>query len=142
MKPITEEQRQALIAECNEQIEILKNLIFNGSYDEDNSNLESQLLVQEIALASLTAEPVAWVIHARGGDQLSQDGSYVANAEGMFGLKATSLYTAPPVPVIELPNDTCLLAQFARIYSALSIREHRHITRMVLNEVKRLNGLE
>jgi len=44
-------------------------------------------------------EPVAWIVHARTGDQLTQDGSYVANAEGMSGIGSTPLYSAPPAPV-------------------------------------------
>ena len=51
-----------------------------------------------IALASLEAEPVAWIVHARTGDQLTADGGYVANAEGILGLHSTPLYTAPPAP--------------------------------------------
>ncbi|MFZ8715430.1 hypothetical protein [Enterobacter kobei] len=52
-----------------------------------------------IALASLEAEPVAWIVHARTGDQLTNDGGYVANAEGILGLHSTPLYTAPPAQV-------------------------------------------
>lgn len=50
----------------------------------------------KLALASLDAEPVAWVVHARTGDQLTSDGGYVANAEGILGLHSTPLYAAPP----------------------------------------------
>jgi len=52
-----------------------------------------------IALASLEAEPVAWIVHARTGDQLTADGGYVANVEGILGLHSTPLYTTPPAPV-------------------------------------------
>ncbi|MDT7076451.1 hypothetical protein RQL62_17855 [Citrobacter amalonaticus] len=54
--------------------------------------------IARIALASLTDEPVAWIVHARTGDQLTTDGGYVANAEGILGLHSTPLYTAPPAP--------------------------------------------
>lgn len=43
-------------------------------------------------------EPVAWIVHARTGDQLTTDSGYVANAEGILGLHSTPLYTAPPAP--------------------------------------------
>lgn len=56
--------------------------------------------IARIALASLTAEPVAWIAHARTGDQLTADGGYVANAEGILGLHSTPLYVAPPAPVV------------------------------------------
>ncbi|ENF7465921.1 hypothetical protein ABRE04_002818 [Salmonella enterica] len=51
-------------------------------------------------IASFGAEPVAWIVHARAGDQLTNDGNYVANAEGMGGIHSTPLYTAPPAPVV------------------------------------------
>lgn len=41
-------------------------------------------------------EPVAWIVHARTGNQLTTDSGYVANAEGILGLHSTPLYTAPP----------------------------------------------
>ncbi|WP_333901564.1 hypothetical protein [Enterobacter wuhouensis] len=52
-----------------------------------------------IALASLEAEAVAWIVHARTGDQLTNDGGYVANAEGILGLHSTPLYSVPTAPV-------------------------------------------
>ncbi|KLV65952.1 hypothetical protein [Citrobacter sp. MGH106] len=44
------------------------------------------------AIAAFGAEPVAWIVHARTGDQLTTDGGYVANAEGILGLHSTPLY--------------------------------------------------
>lgn len=52
------------------------------------------------ALAAMDADPVAWMVHARTGDQLTTDGDYVANAEGILGLHSTPLYAAPPAPVV------------------------------------------
>ena len=55
-------------------------------------------LLQEMArrlLAAEAREPVAWIVHTRGGDQLTQDGDYVANAEGIGGIHSTPLYAAP-----------------------------------------------
>ena len=63
-------------------------------------DIEMDLRIIEIALASLTAEPVAWIVHSRGGDQLTTDANYVANAEGMGGIHSTPVYAAPPAPVV------------------------------------------
>ena len=63
-------------------------------------DIEMDLRINEIALASLTAEPVAWIVHSRGGDQLTTDANYVANAEGMGGIHSTPVYAAPPAPVV------------------------------------------
>ena len=49
------------------------------------------------------SEPVAWIVHARTGDQLTTDGGYVANAEGILGLHSTPLYRHAQQPVV--PND-------------------------------------
>ncbi|WPO97438.1 hypothetical protein SFA32_12540 [Buttiauxella sp. HR94] len=42
-------------------------------------------------------DPIAWIVHARTGDRLTQDGDYVANAEGIDSIHSTPLYAAPPV---------------------------------------------
>lgn len=47
------------------------------------------------------AVPVAWIVHSRTGDQLTQDGDYVANAEGMANIHSTPLYSAPPVQSVQ-----------------------------------------
>ncbi|EOZ5274559.1 hypothetical protein ACQSIR_002147 [Escherichia coli] len=65
-----------------------------------NEDAAMALAAMKLALASMTAEPVAWIVHARSGNQLTADGGYVANAEGMSGIGSTPLYrTAPPAPV-------------------------------------------
>lgn len=65
------------------------------------------LIVRELAafrLSAMDSEPVAWIVHARTGDQLTTDGGYVANAEGILGLHSTPLYRhAQPVRVV--PDD-------------------------------------
>lgn len=40
-------------------------------------------------------DPVAWILHGHGGDQLTADGDYVANVEGMHGAHSTPLFTLP-----------------------------------------------
>lgn len=53
-------------------------------------------------------EPVAWIVHARTGDQLTQDGGYVANAEGISGIHSTPLYAAPPSATISNSADIAI----------------------------------
>lgn len=54
-----------------------------------------------MALAAMDSEPVAWIVHARTGDQLTTDGGYVANAEGILGLHSTPLYRHAQQPVVQ-----------------------------------------
>lgn len=61
------------------------NTICKVSWDE-------RIELAQIALAAMDSEPVAWIVHARTGDQLTTDGNYVANAEGILGLHSTPLY--------------------------------------------------
>ncbi|WP_431734124.1 DUF551 domain-containing protein [Klebsiella aerogenes] len=69
-----------------------------------DTNSELELAAFKMALAAMDSEPVAWIVHARTGDQLTTDGSYVANAEGILGLHSTPLYShAQPAPVV--PDD-------------------------------------
>lgn len=97
MSTITKERLQKLIR-----------AIDCGSYDEEEIvgwvNSDEIMELARIALASLEAEAVAWIVHTRTGDQLTTDGGYVANAEGILGLHSTPLYTAPPCSM-ELNHD-------------------------------------
>ncbi|HEJ8256352.1 TPA: hypothetical protein SMI94_002561 [Klebsiella oxytoca] len=57
------------------------------------------IALTECCMAAMDSDPVAWIVHARTGDQLTTDGSYVANAEGILGLHSTPLYrNAQPAP--------------------------------------------
>ncbi|WP_064375009.1 hypothetical protein [Klebsiella michiganensis] len=56
--------------------------------------------LQEHRKAAMDSEPVAWIVHARTGDQLTTDGGYVANAEGILGLHSTPLYRHAQQPVV------------------------------------------
>lgn len=91
MITLTKEWLQQTIAELEEERDAVP-----GAVNEDAA---MALAAMKIALASLEAKPVAWIVHARTGDQLTTDGGYVANAEGILGLHSTPLYTAPPAPV-------------------------------------------
>ncbi len=116
---MTEERRQELIELCEEVLAC--HVQYGGDSNEED--------IYKIALAALTAEPNAWIVHAHGGDQLTDDGDYVANAEGMHNVRASPLFTAPPAPVLRLPDeaDTSHLPFAAMAWNAC------------LAEVKRLN---
>lgn len=63
------------------------------------------IALTECCLTAMDSEPVAWIVHARTGDQLTTDGGYVANAEGILGLHSTPLYRHAQQPVV--PRVTC-----------------------------------
>lgn len=96
MKPVTEEQRQALIADCESSIERIEISIRNGGSDNPN-HLISELSRQEIALASLMAERLTTLYQSTSGKQS------VVGCEPL-PLGRTAVYAYPPVPVIKLPN--------------------------------------
>lgn len=64
------------------------------------------IALTECCLAAMDSEPVAWIVHARTGDQLTTDGGYVANAEGILGLHSTPLYRHAQQPVVR-PAPEC-----------------------------------
>ncbi|EQC1579192.1 MULTISPECIES: hypothetical protein [Enterobacterales] len=65
--------------------------------------VEEAEALARMSLAAMDSEPVAWIVHARTGDQLTTDGSYVANAEGILGLHSTPLYrNAQPAPTARM----------------------------------------
>ena len=86
MKPITEENRRQLIALASIEISRWK-LPADKQYIVD---------LMEIALASLTAEEVGYVAV---GETSIPSVEYCASV-----VPGDSLYTIPPVPVIQLPE--------------------------------------
>lgn len=76
---------------------------------------------EALAYREAESKPVAWIVHTHGPDQLTTDGDYVANAEGMHGLNSTPLYASPvlsqPVP------DEMAIAQ--AIWSVRAVEEDR-----------------
>nr|WP_239553310.1 hypothetical protein [Pantoea coffeiphila] len=72
----------------------------NTTLTDENYGLRAELKRRNDAV------PVAWVLHARGGDQLTQDGGYVANAEGISGIGSTPLYASAPAAVFPPDNVT------------------------------------
>ena len=85
MKPITEEQRQELIERGNDLLGMLGPVAIAREF-------------LEIALASLTAEPVAEI------RCMEDQNLVVENVVDGFTLGRHGVYTAPPVPVIKFPN--------------------------------------
>jgi len=159
MKPITEQRRQELIADCVREIERLEKTIRNikaMNTDFDLSRDERKLSVHKIALASLTAKVFMHGISDPDGKAffseccVDDDGGGVSDEVCALndgetdvdgGYQVVKLYTAPPVPVIKFPDDDCAVVEIGQHYAVLSSNERRHITRMVLNEIKRLNAL-
>lgn len=72
------------------------------------------IALTECCLAAMDSEPVAWIVHARTGDQLTTDGGYVANAEGILGLHSTPLYRHAQQPVV--PDES--YQQLSELYHA------------------------
>ncbi|KMV88876.1 hypothetical protein [Klebsiella oxytoca] len=73
-----------------------------------------------MALAAMDSDPVAWIIHARTGDQLTTDCSYVANAEGILGLHSTPLYrNAQPAPTARMVVIPTIWKHYTAVQTAI-----------------------
>ncbi|HHS9649961.1 TPA: hypothetical protein ACTW3N_003483 [Klebsiella oxytoca] len=73
-----------------------------------------------MALAAMDSDPVAWIVHARTGDQLTTDGSYVANAEGILGLHSTPLYrNAQPAPTARMVVIPTIWKHYTAVQTAI-----------------------
>ncbi|TKU71494.1 hypothetical protein FDX14_16610 [Citrobacter sp. wls710] len=87
-----------------ERLQQISEILSKAAAQSDGGNLgyamADAVKVINSAIAAFGAEPVAWIVHARGGDQLTNDGDYVANAEGIGGISSTPLYIAPPAPAV------------------------------------------
>lgn len=101
---MTEEQRQELIADCENEIAELTQSIQRcdaiGTADY-LMHLQSQLLRQQVALAALTAEPVGYVYMDEN------DCEFNGHNEFSQGKRGFAVYRAPSAPVlkpIELPG--------------------------------------
>lgn len=69
-------------------------------FTDEQREMARELLAYRVA----SGEPAAWIVHARGGDQLTIDGDYVANAEGMGSIHSTPLFAAPPIQAVTVPD--------------------------------------
>lgn len=142
MKPITEEQRQALIAHGVQ----LKEQISENNYLKEFGERTVSLI--EIALASLTADVFMHGISDPDGNPyfseccVDDDGSGVSDevcalndgeTDCIGGYRVTPLYTAPPVPVIKLPDEKDVHPLYECAY--------QQGWNKCLAEIKRLNGI-
>ena len=67
-----------------------------SKYDTFVSLGEAESMAKElIALREAFSEPVAFIVHAHGGDQLTFDGDYAANCEGNGLCSVSNLYRKP-----------------------------------------------
>lgn len=132
MMQLTEEQRKALINAAIEEIEALKLLIANN---KKTGNIfmvpgyESQLQRQEIALAALTAKPVAWRWEKNNGLYF----------EGIkpIGVDSQPLYATAPVS----PNGwTCNLDADAALVMLDRIDTLDEADDVRIKDVKRIIG--
>ena len=147
MKPITEQRRQKLIADCQKEIGNLMLWLECGPL-RDRSKTESELLRQQIALASLTAVPVSEVISLSApvlDGMIAPMNGYrgISNLAAIKRLpEGTNFYTAPPVPVIKLPEINLRIAGYRHAPSAPT-KEWAFMdgAKWMASETKRLNGL-
>ena len=129
MKSITEDYRQQLITDCKKAISDAEIYIASIGNDPD---VESVLTRNKIALASLTAEPVGSIMSMTcnaGG--LTEARVYMREPGLPDALR--DVYTAPPVPVIKLPEKYTDHEDF------LTDTEQGYND--AIDEIKHLNGL-
>lgn len=130
---MTEAQRAEIIADCEADIALAKAYIaFHGETPE----LLRKLKRQQIALAALTAEPDHYVFHHPAGKLLN----YLASDECKGQEHVVAGYTAPPAPVLRVPDDYfAKLVQEARLRADKAIRKFPQ-PNYVLNKVAEESG--
>lgn len=89
----SQEQRDALIAECKWVIRNLKKCLELGVGESAGKELRSAILIHEITLAALEAKSVGVVAHG-------ETSALVAEYHGEVSV-GDDLYTAPPVPALK-----------------------------------------
>ena len=146
MKPITEEQKQTLIAACEEEISRLKELAEQHEFLCNDYLLEetnNAILRQEIALASLTAEPEYNTSEEGGEINLEVSKSEYDKCHPDYRWIS---YTAPPVSVIKFPEIPEGELVFSTISDTFGEDGCMMITKYELDEfisgIKHLNNLE
>lgn len=96
MSTFTKEQ---LIAAACSRIDFAKQMLRGNPLPLAKRKWEIELSLSEIALASLEAEPVAWIIEGGKGDTPCHLSTRKEYAEAYPDRKVTPLYAAPPAPV-------------------------------------------
>ena len=129
MKPITEEQRQELI-----EFILAAQDSMSGNDPVNTERFDTEKLtgdVFEIALASLTAEPMYWEISGC---------IFSTEAEALKpGFRGTPepIYEHPPVTVIKFPG----ISELIHAGDAMPAVRDLKVWELALSEIKRLNGL-
>ncbi|MDF3570894.1 hypothetical protein [Enterobacter cloacae] len=137
MSKIDKKWLQQTIAEMEEHRDL-----FPGDLDDNHENVLSAL---RIALASLEAEPVAYIIQDADARSRGEKGilRYFANISdddiNEYKITVTPLYTAPPAPV-SVPDD-----YFASLVAAARVRANKAMRKFpqpnyVLNKVAEESG--
>lgn len=94
MSTITKEQ---LRERAREKVKSLEFAVTQAAFADSRAELEEELELARIALASLEAEPVAWLLSGGGAKNHVSFDSGNAYADPLR--EVTPLYTAPPAPV-------------------------------------------
>ena len=131
MKPITEQESQDLIEWIPEHIEYLKSTNSKSTYARLN------IAALEIAMASLNSkvafEVTRSIISSCGDHSIAS--KLVGGTKGLVnGDVPKYLYTAPPVPVIELPSYVT--------DKEGNVDEFSSGFNMAIDAVKHLNGIK
>ncbi|WP_275223746.1 hypothetical protein [Citrobacter farmeri] len=132
MTTITRFTKEQLIASAREKVKSLEFAVTQTAFAESRAELEEELELARIALASLTAEPVAWIWKTASG----YDTTSVRpprNRPGKYA--ARPLYAAPPAPVVpdEIRNKLkaeglAELLKDARDYAPLTAEQWETLT--------------
>lgn len=109
MSTITREQ---LHERAREKVKSLEFAVTQTAFADSRAELEEELELARIALASLEAEPVAWLLSGGGAKNHVSFDSGNAYADPLR--EVTPLYTAPPAPVA-LPSG---YSDFEEIWSS------------------------
>lgn len=102
--------RERLRERAREKVKSLEFAVTQSAFADSRAALEEELELASIALASLEAEAVAWIIEGGKHDTPCHLSSRKEYAEAYPDRKVTPLYTAPPasVSVPEWTNEQCL----------------------------------
>lgn len=137
MQAYTEEQRKALIVELETEKTVLEKW-------RDDWNARDRLNYRAICitLASLTAEPVAYIMGEETIDDFNRGYEFFAvrNAKDEPDMPSVPLYTAPPAPSLRLPGKVSCDG-----FNEKEPDEARNLGQCegwnsCINEVKRLNA--